>query len=230
MVLRIVGGVVRILVRRGHLVGLGRHHQAVHLFDAPAFARKLNRQPVEELGVGGWVTHHTEVVERGDDAASEVMVPDPVHEHTCGQRVPLGGQPLREREAPAGRAPVGPGNFRRRIAVGRDLDETRRHHRSQVERVAADEKVTRRNLVPSRPLVQVAAGLVRWHSARGTADDLVAGPVRGESVVSVGYDVGHGRSFRPLPAHCGDAIAQHPPSGGVFRRQRRAHTPSGHTQ
>ena len=37
--------------------------------------------------MGRRITHFTEVVEGRDDAASEVMVPDPIHEHACRQRV-----------------------------------------------------------------------------------------------------------------------------------------------
>ena len=70
--------------------------------EAPAGFDEAVRQVVEQFGVRRALAKHTEVARRVDDAAAEVMHPDPVHQRAADQRVLTGGQPLRVSEAASG--------------------------------------------------------------------------------------------------------------------------------
>ena len=125
-----VFSVAAVIEDRRHLVGLGRHHQLVDLLDAPAAVHELDRQPVEQLRMRRLLAHLAEVVERRDDAAAEVMLPEPIDDHARGQRIVRRREPLGERQPPARRAAVGPRNLGRRFAVHRHAEEARLHQRA----------------------------------------------------------------------------------------------------
>jgi hypothetical protein len=80
-------GARAIVEARGHLVGLGHHHQLVDRLDPPAALHELHCQPVEQLGVRRRVAHLPEVLERRDDAAAEVLLPDAIDDDAGGERV-----------------------------------------------------------------------------------------------------------------------------------------------
>ena len=50
-------------------IGGRQHHHAVNRLQAPAAIDQLAGEPIEELGVRRIVSHRTEVVAGGDDAA-----------------------------------------------------------------------------------------------------------------------------------------------------------------
>jgi hypothetical protein len=57
------------------------------------------REPVEQFGMRGSGSHEAEVVRGGDEALAEVLLPDAIHDHACGERVAGARNPLREAEA-----------------------------------------------------------------------------------------------------------------------------------
>ena len=50
-------------------------------FELPASRDKLACQPVEQLGVGGSLAQPAEIAGGADQAATEVILPDPVDDH-----------------------------------------------------------------------------------------------------------------------------------------------------
>ena len=174
------------------------------------------------------VAHPAQVVQGPDDAPPEVVVPDPVGHDPRRQRVVARRDPLGQRQAAAGGAPVGARNLRRRIAVGGRGQEARRHRRAGAERVAADQEVVGRRLVGGPPfLVQVGAVDLGRRPAFRTADHLVARAVRGEAVVAVGDDVRHRRGGRPFVLERRDLRAQLVHPRLVLRAQRLGHLRAG---
>ena len=59
----------------------------MNLLDAETAGDELIRQIVQQLGVGGAAAHATEIIGRVDDAAAEMIRPDPVHHDARGERV-----------------------------------------------------------------------------------------------------------------------------------------------
>ena len=102
--------------------------------------------------MGGRLAHLAEVLERGDDAAAEMLLPEAIDDDPRGHRILRRGDPLREREPAARRVAVGARNFGRRIAVGDDVDEARLHLRAVALDVAANQEIRRRHLVAARAL------------------------------------------------------------------------------
>ena len=147
--------------------------------------------------------HLAEVLERGDDAAAEVVLPDAIDDDPGGERVVGRGDPLGQREAPARGASVGPRNLGRRIAAGDHLHEPGLHLRAAALDVAANQEIRRRRLVAPGTLVQVAAGERRRNPALRAAHHFVALAERREAMVAVGGDVGHRQRRRPLLLHRG---------------------------
>ena len=76
----------------------------MHLLDAPATVHELHGQPVEQLWMGRWIAHRAEVVQRADDAAPEVVVPDAIDDHARCEWVLARRDLLCERQ-PAARCP-----------------------------------------------------------------------------------------------------------------------------
>ena len=69
--------------------------------DAPPVFHELRRQPVEQFGVRGPFAGHAEIVDGPDDATSEVVLPDPVHHDSRGERMVRPRQPASESETAA---------------------------------------------------------------------------------------------------------------------------------
>ncbi len=92
---------------RSHLVGLRRHDQPVHLFDAPVLLHQLDGQPVQKLRMRRTLAHLADVIRCREDAAAEVVLPDAVRGHARRQRILVGDDPLRQcQAAPGGDPPV----------------------------------------------------------------------------------------------------------------------------
>src|SRR5690242_3031869 len=100
------------------------------------------------------VAHLAEVVERADDAASEVVMPDAIDDDARGKRVLPRREPFGERETASRRAAIRPRNLGGRAAVGGGGDEARLHLRTLVVGIAAQQEEGRRRLVATRTCMQ----------------------------------------------------------------------------
>ena len=90
----------------------------MHLLDAPAAVHELHGQPVQQFGMRRGVTHLAEVVQRADDAAAKVVVPDAIDDHSRCERIVARGDPLRQRQSTTRGAPIWASQGCRWIAVG----------------------------------------------------------------------------------------------------------------
>ena len=112
----------------------------MHVLDRPAAVDELRSQPIEQRRVGAGLAGFAEVVRRRDEAAPEVELPNAVDHHAGCQRMPGAGDPLGQREPPAGRERVrrlGDG----RLGLGQDLEKFRLHFFAGPSGVAADQQV-----------------------------------------------------------------------------------------
>ena len=57
------------------------------MLDAPPVLHEFIRQPVEQFRMGRRDTQSTEVCRCWDQTFAEVMQPDPIHDHSCDQRI-----------------------------------------------------------------------------------------------------------------------------------------------
>ena len=83
-------------------VGGARHDQPMDGLEAPLLFHEPVGQPFEEFWMRGLVSLRAEIVWCGDDAAAEVVVPEPVDDHAGGERAgaPVHvGEKCRESEA-----------------------------------------------------------------------------------------------------------------------------------
>ena len=163
----------------------------------PRFMNSTASQSSSSGCVGGFA-HLPEVLERGDDAAAEMLLPETIDDDARGQRILRRADPSGQRQAAAGGAAVGPRNLGRRSAVGDHFDEARLHLRTVALDVATNQEVRGRHLVAARTLVEVAARERRRNAALRAADDLVALAERREPVVAVGDDFRHRQRAGPL--------------------------------
>src|SRR5437762_2207269 len=104
----IVNAWIGLVDDRRLLIHVRVHDQAMHRFDAPALTDELDGQPVEELGMRRPCAGGAEVARRRDEAAAEMIVPDPVHHHARGERILGTRDPIGQRGAAAGRLRAGP--------------------------------------------------------------------------------------------------------------------------
>ena len=74
----------------------------MHLLDAPAVVDKIASQIIQQFGMGGMRAHASEVAWRGDDAVSEMIMPDAIHHHARRQGIGWIGEPSGQRAAAAG--------------------------------------------------------------------------------------------------------------------------------
>src|SRR5579864_2364147 len=100
------------------------------------------------------LAHLAEVVQRGDDATAEVMMPDSVDNHARGQRIVSRCQPFRQRPAAARGVTVGRRQLRRWIAVGNHADESRLRYGSAALEISVEQKICRRRLIPAGSLME----------------------------------------------------------------------------
>ena len=75
-------------------VGLARHDRPQQALHVPARAHELDRQPVEQRGMGGRLALGTEVVESFHEPRAKEHLPVAVHGHAGRKRVPGRDQPL----------------------------------------------------------------------------------------------------------------------------------------
>ena len=68
----------------------------MHRLERHVLTRELGGKPVEECGICGRFPVASEITGRADDAAAEVIVPDPIDDHACSQRVVFGCDPVSE--------------------------------------------------------------------------------------------------------------------------------------
>src|SRR5581483_9724178 len=104
----------------------------MELLHRPAALDEAAGEPVEQLGVRGRLAAGAEIVGRGDDAASEMPLPDAIDHHARGQRILLVGDPLRELEAAAALL-VG-----RKLLAAEDREEAAGDRRAERLRLAAN--------------------------------------------------------------------------------------------
>ena len=121
-----VEGVDRGVELAGHRVCSRKHQFANQALYAPAFFHESVGEEVEQFGVGRTLAEHSEVVGRGNDSASEQMVPNAVDDHTARKR--LGGvdNPLGQGETTASSFGVGD-----RLIPGDRLEKPARHNRAR---------------------------------------------------------------------------------------------------
>ena len=141
----------RLAVRRR-----GQDHPMDRL-PAPPSGHELARQPVEQLGMAGRLPQPAEVAGSADQAASEVILPDPVDDHPGRERVVRPAEPSGQGQSTTGRSrrrrgrfdPRGAGSraagIPGRSAVASDRrgspsaarwpDVGRRHHRARLDRL-----------------------------------------------------------------------------------------------
>ena len=81
--------------RRLHPGGRGED-EPVEGFDGPALADKLAGQPIQQFRVCGKASHAPEIGGGSDQPSTEMVMPNPVHQHPGGQWVGGAGDPLRQ--------------------------------------------------------------------------------------------------------------------------------------
>src|SRR5262249_14998388 len=77
-----------------------RHHHAFHrLLDIPAVGAELQREPVQQLWMAGWLTLSAEVVARRHQARAEALLPEAIDRDASRKRILRSEQPLGEAES-----------------------------------------------------------------------------------------------------------------------------------
>ncbi len=66
-------------------IGVAEEDEAVDRFEAPLVFEELIGEPVEEFGVGGSITAESKVAGCGNDACSEVVMPEAVDDDSAGE-------------------------------------------------------------------------------------------------------------------------------------------------
>ena len=97
----------------------------MELLDAPAVVDKAVGQIVQQFAVRRTIAHQTEIGGRAHQAATEMVMPYPVHHHPRGERVLGTGEPFRERGAPT--ALTGRGRRNGRVTRVQDRQEPGLH-------------------------------------------------------------------------------------------------------
>src|ERR1043166_1261670 len=75
----------------------------MQLLQRPAFLDKSPRQPIEQLRMARLLTQMPEVARRADESASEMILPNAIHNNAWGERIVRAREPLRQRRATARR-------------------------------------------------------------------------------------------------------------------------------
>ena len=84
-----------------HSIRCAGHHQPVYLFQAPAVFHECRRQPVEQFGMCRLVAEAAKVARVRRQPATEMLLPQAVHQHARGERIFRRSNPVRQRRAPA---------------------------------------------------------------------------------------------------------------------------------
>src|SRR2546423_1257992 len=69
------------------LISAAEQDQAMQRLHAEAVFDELIGEPVEELGMSGTAAHAAKIVRGGDDAGSEMILPDAIDHHARRQRI-----------------------------------------------------------------------------------------------------------------------------------------------
>ena len=77
-------------------------HELVDGLEAPAAGHEIAREPIEQLGMRGRVADDAEIAGRGDDAAAEMVLPEPIDDDACRQGMIGAGEPCGQLGAAAG--------------------------------------------------------------------------------------------------------------------------------
>ena len=97
-------------VRGAATVDVARHDDAVEFFEGPALLDKRGGEPVEELGVRGFLAGAAEIIWVAGERLTEMPEPDAIHDGAGGERIFGGRDPLGKRGAAAFDG-VGHGSF-----------------------------------------------------------------------------------------------------------------------
>ncbi len=84
-------------------IGGRQHDLPMQPLDAPAILDEVHRQPVEQFRMRRQAPRATEIAQRLDDAATEVMMPDAIHEDARSKWMLWLSQPPRESQASSAR-------------------------------------------------------------------------------------------------------------------------------
>ena len=79
----------------------------MEVLERPAVLDELGRKPVEQFRMTGPESHRSEIGGGRDEAASKVVVPDPVHDDAGGERIRRIDDPVREGDAALGLGGIG---------------------------------------------------------------------------------------------------------------------------
>ena len=100
------------------------------LLERPARVNQTVCEPIEKLWVSRSVPHSAKIVGSSDEPAAEMVLPDPVDDHSCGQRVCGIGDRASQFE------PATSGGEQRPVGSGKDLEETSRRYWARFAEVA----------------------------------------------------------------------------------------------
>ena len=147
---------IAVRVRGAAAIGFARHDDVVEFFEGPPLLDKRGGEPVEELGVRGFLAGAAEIIRVASERLTEMPEPDAIHDGAGGERIFGGRDPRCKRRATAFDG-VGHGSFWRdtegaehagrnfftegkRIAVGQNaglfelaLGQTRGRHAEWIE-------------------------------------------------------------------------------------------------
>ena len=143
------------------------------MLEVPTAVHKLDRQPIEQLGMNRPIALRAEIIHDGGDARAKELFPEPVHNRPRGERIVARNQPVRQIQ-PRKTPPLGVGNLRQEMRHG-GLDDlaafilpvaarqhacdhrfpSRRHHRGRfaattLQRFAMEVRVLRVGIVVPR--------------------------------------------------------------------------------
>ena len=124
----------------------------MHRLHAPPLRDEASGQPVKQLGMAGAFSAQAEIARRLHQAGAEVMLPDAIHHHACGERVVRTGDGAGEFE------PSAAALKRRALRAGDDFEKLPRHLLSETRRAATIED--------ARVGLRLAVG---QHECRGSA-------------------------------------------------------------
>ena len=65
----------------------------MQLLNGPAFSHEPTREPIKQLRVSGSLPHPPKVTRSTNQPLAKMVLPDPVHNHSSGQRVLRAGNP-----------------------------------------------------------------------------------------------------------------------------------------
>ncbi len=100
-------------------------------FERPAVFNEIGREPIEQLWMGGFLAEDAEVAWGAYERFAEMSMPDPVHDHACGELIVVRSYLFVQLTASA---PVG---VKWRCFSCEDLDEAARDQLALLAQVTA---------------------------------------------------------------------------------------------